>query len=1236
MSKINQIQSAIRALAPGSYQKLMDVYLYKRFGFSNITPLGSHTETDKTTKGTPDSYVRTDNGRFILIAYGSVNESPYDKIDKDILGCLDKEKTGIDVNDIEQIICCHTSTNITPGQIKQLCSHFSNTLIIGLGELANDLYLKYPSIARDHLSIEIDTHQIFDIPDYIKYASKNAYATSLDMPLLCREQELNELKILLKQESIILICGKSGSGKTRLAMELVTAYSSEYEGTVKVIKSNSESIYEDLRMTFTDDQNYLILVDDADQLVQLGHLLDMSNSRDRKHGIKIVLTVRDYAREKLIHTIKAVSIPKLYVLKPLTDDKIVQVLRENLNIKNKECLKQIQEIAKGNIRLAIMAGTCVINGNWSVITNAFDILDNYFSKIIEQMDRKEIIVATIVAFFDSFPLQEETLPICIASEYKIDFGEFVETSQKLHEKEIVSIFDNLAVKFEEQNLRDYLLYYVFFKKKWLTPSYMIGKAFPQYRGKIVFAFNTLIGLFNTEENVNYLELEIKKAWFAIKEQSEQIVFQFTETFHSIIPDETLIMIKKEIESLPEQHTDFSSFDFEKSSNSHDINSKLIKVLIEFKYSDYFEDALQLIFLHLERNTENPMDFFFTFGERLGFDQYSHQFEYDKEYILINQLLKYYLTHSTSKSARCLAFCITNLLKYQFSAVEGNRNNTVSFCQFGLNACEKVFNIRALCMKAISALFDNPEHKQYAMQCFLTYPIYTYHDSDKEILIHDIKEFLHHFSDRLPPSDFDNCVVLHHFYEVCIENKISEPEQLLTYKGNRIFSLYLSLKKDRSLSYDDLTTADRERKMAVAKICHTTTNQEFELLWDSLQCNTIKDSRDNWDIGTGIDLVFFSLASEPDRFTSILDSYIKNDTPCGNYFYRVISELLKILGYRAAVAYIESKEFTAKRLYLSRIYDLIPENEINEYVCEYFIENLKEQAEFKPKYTLSLPTTLRINMLYPGFIVKYVSVLNDICETCPNVISDFLSGIDITDNVQSNEIVQYFKDDIGVIEKAYLNSLRGKEYYDHNGQFFLHIIRRDPDFLNMVIKDKMATHPYNDGTEIFNVLWDQDDYHELISVVIETLREDSTYRYYFNDIGEHLLIHEQGKEKRWTKQDDWIERYIMENSDDAKAMNFIFEKVRNLSDEQRKRALLCFCASNTSFEAFKSVPISRNRLSWSGSEVPIIEKQIAFFEEIKDHLKGLDYVEHRAYIDEDIQSLQREKERVLLAEFIEDR
>ena len=114
MSKLNDIQSRILSLSPGKYQKLLDCYLIKKFKYSNIHPLGSHDGTDKTTRGTPDSFVQCDDGKFILIAYGSVISNSYAKVEEDIKACLDESKTHIKIEDISQIICCHTSTNFNP------------------------------------------------------------------------------------------------------------------------------------------------------------------------------------------------------------------------------------------------------------------------------------------------------------------------------------------------------------------------------------------------------------------------------------------------------------------------------------------------------------------------------------------------------------------------------------------------------------------------------------------------------------------------------------------------------------------------------------------------------------------------------------------------------------------------------------------------------------------------------------------------------------------------------------------------------------------------------------------------------------------------------------------------------------------------------------------------------------------------------------------------------------------
>lgn len=469
MSKINQIQAAILSLDPGAYQKLMDSYIMRKYGFSNIMPLGSHSGTNKVTKGTPDAFVQCTDGRFILIAHGSVENHAYGKVQSDILNCLDTIKTGIAAEDISQIICCHTSTNFTPGQVKELCSYFENTILIGLGDVSFDLYLKYPDLAKDHLNIDIDTHQIFSLDNFITYASHNPYSTSLDMPLLCRGQELEDIDRALNDRNVILLSGPAGIGKTHLALESAKIFAKSNNYDLKIIHSNGKSIYQDLIVTFPDESNYMVVVDDADQLTELHYLLELSADSQRHHFIKIIITVRDYAREKLLKAIRTVLIPAQYEVHALSDDNIMKVLSDNLGIQNDNLLDQIKLIAKGNIRLAIMAGMCAINGEFGSIRNAFDIFNDYYADIIDKFDRNEILVATIIAFFDTFYLKETELPFEIALQHGIDTVQFRNICLSLHRKEVVSIFDDRAIKFENQNLRDYLLYYAFSKKNGYPP-----------------------------------------------------------------------------------------------------------------------------------------------------------------------------------------------------------------------------------------------------------------------------------------------------------------------------------------------------------------------------------------------------------------------------------------------------------------------------------------------------------------------------------------------------------------------------------------------------------------------------------------------------------------------------------------------------------------------------------------------------------------------------------------------
>jgi len=71
------------------------------------------------------------------------------------------------------------------------------------------------------------------------------------------------------------------------------------------------------------------------------------------------------------------------------------------------------------------------------------------------------------------------------------------------------------------------------------------------------------------------------------------------------------------------------------------------------------------------------------------------------------------------------------------------------------------------------------------------------------------------------------------------------------------------------------------------------------------------------------------------------------------------------------------------------------------------------------------------------------------------------------------------------------------------------------------------------------------------------------------------------------------------------------------------------------EIFKSIPLFASSSSWSGSEVPLIEKKIDFLSNLITSLKGADFIEHRAYLKERKNSYESYKQDILIKEYLEN-
>lgn len=105
--------------------------------------------------------------------------------------------------------------------------------------------------------------------------------------------------------------------------------------------------------------------------------------------------------------------------------------------------------------------------------------------------------------------------------------------------------------------------------------------------------------------------------------SEQNI-EYLESFYQVDPDKALFIIKNHINQEANVDFDLRSFDINSKKNYYNITIKVIEILGGYKYTENFEDAIDLLMFYFEKRPDLIMDFYFVLRERFLYDKYSYR------------------------------------------------------------------------------------------------------------------------------------------------------------------------------------------------------------------------------------------------------------------------------------------------------------------------------------------------------------------------------------------------------------------------------------------------------------------------------------------------------------------------------------------------------------------------------------------------------------------------------------
>ncbi len=1255
MSKINQIQSALKEIDGGKFQKLCDSYL-KQKGYHNLNPLGSVLGADKVRKGTPDTTVRQEDGRLIFVEYTTTTQKNVaDKLQADLRNCLNESKTGVPVSDISEVIFCHTST-LTAEEENKLYKMGENSGIKvdmnGITSISFDLYRNYPGLAKDFFGISIDSGQILPPEEFVESYNKNKYSTPLDTVFQFRESEIKEALEKLESHNLLLVSGPAGVGKSRLALEIIRQFNilnPDYK--TYCVRDRGQDLFEDLKVYFSSPGSYLIFVDDANRIGKFDYIIYMLQDKRPDQNIKVIATVRDYALNKIKHLSDQLGNEYVFNIDTFDRHQIKELVKKQYNITNPLWLERIATIAKGNPRLAIMSSKVVVkDDNLNSISDVSSLYDLYFSSIREDLkeleDESILKVAGIISLFRNVDKTNEELMSMIHSVFDIDAQTFWDVAKRLHDYELVDMYENVVVKISDQVLATYMFYLAVFKSKVLSIKVIINELFPGQINRIQDALYPCLNSFTLNRLVEQIRPVVSELWKSYDESgNKENLHQLIKTFWFMQQTDTLSYIHECIDNMEVEQVEFDALNWEESNNVPDTNLllSLLELFSQAKDKE-FHLAVEMTFRYMEKQPHIIPNVLRLLSKSFGFDRYSHWQDYRRQHFIINHLISQTQQGTHLLYSKLFVAVCKKYLKTQFEETESSgRSFTVH--RFKLLPVSAIFKLRGEIWDHIFKLFKIPVLENDVIDLLKQYCGSGFYINVKEIAEKDSEKLVPFMSSTLNPDNISHCLLVQKYIEFRDRRHLESLEELKDKFNSKPYQTYNQLSYNYSLRPEGMEISDFDQ-FKREQISEFTKNYDLKAYKDLLHyCIEIKkeisDNHEAHQLMQGLCQLFSMLADKDlNLFTMVIRYYLSLGEPfrliCN---VLLVEKLIMANGTDAALSLIENENYPAKRHWEFAYHQALTSEQVTPKDMErlYELYETSELSELPYDYEY----LLKFQNQNPSVVIKVTEILLKRSFEDEKYGNSFKDMFNPFSEINKN-LMSIFKGKIDVLKKAYLAHTKVEHHADYDGNTMNLIINEDSNFileyLDQLYEDKDYISRYDDSRD-YSFLWGRDDVSDVMISVIDKILQNEKKRGYF--IGGHLESYFCIDGNRVlspdiiSKQDDFLLRLIENNAHDSDIMKLVFSTTARFEQDRRTKFTATFLKENKDIKDFEELPLEPMSWSWSGSAVPVIDGRISFWESLLPLCDSVDVLRHKKYIEKNIQNLQKALEQEKKSDFMND-
>lgn len=1198
MSVLTVVEAEIQKLEGGTFQALCDTYLLKKTGYKNFTEYGKQVGTMKTVKGTPDTYFFKPNGKYALVQYTTAQDKIFDKIKEDIEKCLNPKKTGLDIEDIDEILYCYNSSRLNPGEdkkLKEICNKENIKLeIYSINTIAHDIYFEHPIIAKEYLGISVDTRQIMKIEDFIEEYDLNKMLAPLSMKFLFRESEKNEVVEAINSNDVVILSGQAGVGKTKLALEIVNEYKKKYGYELFCIRSKKLEIYEDIKKYIDKNTKYLLFIDDGNELKQqLELMLELLN----KSNIKIIITVRNYMRDEVNKNVKIYT-NKIYDKEILgfNNKELTEFLKENMGILNPEYIEQILNLSKGNIRVAYMAGKIAKEkNNLESIHNVENIYETYYGLMPIKLDEKLLITGSIISIFGVMEINnkilDEILKICNLTTEK-----FLENIRKLEEFEYIEIKHNNVVRILDQCFANYLLYKVFIKEKFIKLNLIINYGFENFGRDLIKMLKMFINLYSSKETLEYIKQNVNIVWNEYEEDNSYLLDSFIKIFYSLNETKSLTYIYEKVEK--SENRELSSLDLKFNK---EINDNILKLFPNNKQTQNLDEVFEVLFEYLIKRKDLIEEGYKLIEKNYNINVYSSKESYITQESLFDKISNYI----NRREIRILFYKLAEyFLKVEFSNILLNEDRTVRLYNVLLS---NVSNMEKYRIKIWKLLLKNinVEEKEYIYSILESLHYYFKGKECVEIIEID-KPYIVQLLEIL--EEFDKIRTVKIYLNLNERYKIYSEKIEKNFKDIRT-EIYIKL------SGKNIKFSKKCQERLKDLIKEFSKEVSLEEVFENIITFSADEKR---EIIAGLEYFIENFYSDIEKLKKIL-FYCNELNKSINFYPRsLLLEIIKKVGIDKTYKILENTEIidNIKNNWKFIFFELLPEENINNFYKEKLIKFIFNDNEFIYYRDINI---LKKFCLIDNNI--YVQVTRDLYDkTDKKIVKNWLRILFNHYCTSPQELLKFYKEDLELLKNIYFLL----EEDDYDGRFFKEFLDYDFSYLIKYLEILKENRSYYFDENKLKRCWSKENYLEIFDFVFEYGLKNKNLLYRFPSI--FMSNNERVK--------IWIKHTIDKNFMNEDNMIFLFEGICQLDTETKIESLLYFINKNNNIENFKALDIEPRTRTWSGSEIPLLKNDIEVYEKLLENIKGIKYIKHKNYLEKRIEYLKERIKKIEKEEYLD--